>query len=331
MGADDAVILTDAGLEGSDVWATAYAMRRRVAQARLRSARSSAASPTTAAPARCRARSPSISGLPCVTNARKVEIADGALEVERETDVGYQIVRAPLPALLDDRADLRRTALRIAQRHHGREEKDDCHDRRSADLALDRPVGRERLEDASCVQFAPPPARGKGSDGRSRRRSRGRAGHLRISSREEAGVAVKNVIVYVEHRQGATRKVTFELASEARASRRRASAARPTPSSSARAPRELAEQLRSYPLDAIYVNDDRRRRRLRARSGRRLSASRRAARRAVAAAHSQHALRPRRRRPSRGASGRRHRRRRGRRRRSTAAKSSAFRRRWAAP
>ena len=44
-------------------------------------------------------------GLPCVTNARKIEIAEGELQVERETDVGYQNVRAPLPALIQRNAD----------------------------------------------------------------------------------------------------------------------------------------------------------------------------------------------------------------------------------
>ena len=39
MGADDAVVLADPGLEGSDVWATRVRDRRSVAQARLRSAR----------------------------------------------------------------------------------------------------------------------------------------------------------------------------------------------------------------------------------------------------------------------------------------------------
>ena len=38
--------------------------------------------------------------MPCITNARKVEVDCGTIKVERETDVGYQTVSAPLPALL---------------------------------------------------------------------------------------------------------------------------------------------------------------------------------------------------------------------------------------
>jgi electron transfer flavoprotein alpha subunit len=66
---------------------------------------------------------------------------------------------------------------------------------------------------------------------------------------------VKNVLVYVEHRQGATRKVTYELASEAR---RIADALGGTAAAIVLGPgaAPLAERLREYPLDAVYVNDD---------------------------------------------------------------------------
>ena len=121
----------DAGLEGSDVWATcvrdgAGALRKLDFDLLIVGGLTDDSS-TGAVPGALAEHL----GLPCVTNARKVEITDGELEVERETDTGYQTVRTPLPALLDDRADLRRAALRVAQRHHGREEKDDRHDCRS--------------------------------------------------------------------------------------------------------------------------------------------------------------------------------------------------------
>jgi electron transfer flavoprotein alpha subunit len=66
---------------------------------------------------------------------------------------------------------------------------------------------------------------------------------------------VKNVIVYVEHRQGQTRKVTFELASEARrlADQLGGKAAAVVVGPGAA---RLAEHLKTYPLDVIYVNED---------------------------------------------------------------------------
>ena len=80
-------------------------------------------------------------GLPCVTNARKADIADGKLQIERETDIGLSKVSGTAAVAADDGADVRRAALRIAQRHHGREEKDD-RDADHCDLGLDQPVGQ---------------------------------------------------------------------------------------------------------------------------------------------------------------------------------------------
>lgn len=66
---------------------------------------------------------------------------------------------------------------------------------------------------------------------------------------------MQNVIVYAEHRQGEGRKVIFELASEARKLADRlggkAYAVTVGPGSA-----RIAERLKTYPLDAIYVNED---------------------------------------------------------------------------
>ncbi|MBV9027063.1 MAG: electron transfer flavoprotein subunit alpha/FixB family protein [Candidatus Eremiobacteraeota bacterium] len=66
---------------------------------------------------------------------------------------------------------------------------------------------------------------------------------------------MKNVLVYAEHRQGATRKVTFELATQARrlADSLGGKAYAVVVGSGARA---IAQQLAAYPLDAIYCNED---------------------------------------------------------------------------
>ena len=67
---------------------------------------------------------------------------------------------------------------------------------------------------------------------------------------------MKHVIVFVEHRQGQTRKVTFELATQARvlADQLGGKACAVVVGAGAA---QLAEQLKAYPLDAIYVNEDR--------------------------------------------------------------------------
>ncbi len=66
---------------------------------------------------------------------------------------------------------------------------------------------------------------------------------------------MRNVLVYVEHRQGATRKVTFELATEAR---RLADSLGGKAFAVVLGPggAQIAQQLTAYPLDAIYLNED---------------------------------------------------------------------------
>jgi electron transfer flavoprotein alpha subunit len=66
---------------------------------------------------------------------------------------------------------------------------------------------------------------------------------------------VKNVLIFAEHRQGKTRKVTFELATEARriADQLGGKASAVVLGSGAAV---LAEELKAYPLDTIYVSDD---------------------------------------------------------------------------
>jgi electron transfer flavoprotein beta subunit len=39
-------------------------------------------------------------GLPCITIARKIEVSNGAVQVERVIPDGYEVVEAPLPALV---------------------------------------------------------------------------------------------------------------------------------------------------------------------------------------------------------------------------------------
>ena len=159
MGADEAVLLSDAGLEGSDVWATSYAMAAALKKTGfdllivggLTDDGSTGAVPGALA---------EHLGLPCVTNARKADIADGKLHVERETDSGYQKVSGPLPSLLT-------TALTFGEPRYASlkgimgAKKKTIATLTVADLGLDQPVG-ESGSKTILETFAPPPARGKG-------------------------------------------------------------------------------------------------------------------------------------------------------------------------
>jgi electron transfer flavoprotein beta subunit len=159
MGADDALVLSDSALEGSDVWATAYAMARALRSLEfdllivggLTDDSSTGAVPGALA---------EHLGLPCITNARKIEIRDGALEVERETDAGYQIVRGPLPSLLT-------TALTFGEPRYASlkgimgAKKKTIATIGIAELALESPVGTGGSK-TTLQSFAPPEVRGKG-------------------------------------------------------------------------------------------------------------------------------------------------------------------------
>jgi electron transfer flavoprotein beta subunit len=99
-------------------------------------------------------------GLPCITNARKAEIAGGKLQVERETDTGYQNVSGPLPALLT-------TALTFGEPRYASlkgimgAKKKTIDTLTVGDLGLDHAVG-ESGSKTQLLAFAPPPVRGKG-------------------------------------------------------------------------------------------------------------------------------------------------------------------------
>jgi electron transfer flavoprotein beta subunit len=159
MGADDAAFLSDTALEGSDVWATAYAIAhalRKLDFDLLIVGGLTDDSSTGAVPGALAEHL----GLPCVTNARKVEIAGEGLEVERETDAGYQTVRTPLPALLT-------TALTFGEPRYASlkgimgAKKKTIAAMSLADLTLEQPVGTSGSK-TELRSFAPPAARGKG-------------------------------------------------------------------------------------------------------------------------------------------------------------------------
>jgi electron transfer flavoprotein beta subunit len=160
MGADDALVLSDGALEGSDVWATAYAMAKALQTldfdllivGGLTDDSSTGAVPGALA---------EHLGLPCITNARKIDISDGKLEIERETDAGYQIVRGPLPALVT-------TALTFGEPRYASlkgimgAKKKTIATIGLPDLSLELPAGTSGSK-TELRSFAPPAPRGKGT------------------------------------------------------------------------------------------------------------------------------------------------------------------------
>ena len=159
MGADDAVLLSDAGLEGSDVAATARAMSAALKKVGfdllivggLSDDGSTGATPGAVA---------EHLQMPLVTNARKAEIAEGKISIERETDTGYQDVVAPLPAVMT-------TALTFGEPRYASlkgimgAKKKTIAALSAGELGLDGTVGAAGSM-TDLLTFAPPPVRGKG-------------------------------------------------------------------------------------------------------------------------------------------------------------------------
>ena len=100
MGADELILLEDAAFEGGDSWSTANALAtaiKKIGEYDLifcgRQAADWDAGQTGAGIAE-------ILGIPSVTLAKKVEVADGKAKVERVVTDGYQVVEVALPALI---------------------------------------------------------------------------------------------------------------------------------------------------------------------------------------------------------------------------------------
>jgi electron transfer flavoprotein beta subunit len=100
MGAAKAVLVSDPALAGSDALATAKVLSaaiKRVEGADLiLTATESSDGYTGTVPEQIAG----LLDLPSITFAKQVEIADGTLKVQRQTDAGYDECEAPLPAVV---------------------------------------------------------------------------------------------------------------------------------------------------------------------------------------------------------------------------------------
>lgn len=99
MGADRAILIDDSTLKGSDALTTARVLSAAIARdgADLVIAGSESTDGYTGVVPQMMSE---LLDMPCLTFARKVEVAGGTATIERQTAAGYDVVSAPLPALL---------------------------------------------------------------------------------------------------------------------------------------------------------------------------------------------------------------------------------------
>ena len=99
MGCHKGVLITDPALRGSDLWVTAKVLAAAINQAGFdlvvagveSTDGSSGTLPMTIAQEL---------GVPALTFARHLEAKEGQIRIERQTETGYNVVEAPLPALV---------------------------------------------------------------------------------------------------------------------------------------------------------------------------------------------------------------------------------------
>jgi electron transfer flavoprotein beta subunit len=99
MGAAKAILVSDDALKGTDALGTAKVLAAAIKRAEpdlVIAATESTDGYTGTTPVQIA----EILGLPSVTFAKKVELADGSVKVDRQTEEGYDEVECPLPALV---------------------------------------------------------------------------------------------------------------------------------------------------------------------------------------------------------------------------------------
>lgn len=153
MGADGAYVVSDDALIGSDVSMTVAALARALEKigfdlvigGGLTDDGSTGGVPGGVA---------EHLGIPGLTNARHLEIADGTITAQRETDTGYQVVTCPLPALVSVTMAVGEPRYATLKGIMGAKKKS-IEVLSAADIGFN---GTPRME---LLSFAPPPARTK--------------------------------------------------------------------------------------------------------------------------------------------------------------------------
>jgi electron transfer flavoprotein beta subunit len=159
MGADDAVMLSDPALEGSDLWATAYAIAHGIKTVGFDLVLTGTQS-TDAISGDLPGMIAEYLGVPALTYARELSIDGTTLRVKRETETGYQTLRAQLPALASVTKSANEPRYPSLKGIMGAKKKD-IRALRVADLNLTKAVGSDGAR-TELLTLATPPAREKG-------------------------------------------------------------------------------------------------------------------------------------------------------------------------
>jgi electron transfer flavoprotein beta subunit len=159
MGADDAYLISDDALGGTDAWGTAVvlgAALRKIGFDLVLCGGLSDDGTTGAVPG---ALAEDL-GVPGIANVRHIESAQDGLKVQCETDNGYQVVNGPLPALISVTMAVGEPRYPSLKGIMGAKKKP-LTTFTAAELGV-ADAGGEANGKTELLSFAPPAARGKG-------------------------------------------------------------------------------------------------------------------------------------------------------------------------
>jgi electron transfer flavoprotein beta subunit len=100
MGADELILLEDEAFDGGDSWSTAYALAMAIKKIGEYDIIFCGREASDWNAGQVGSGIAEILGLPSITLAQKIDIADGKAKVERVTDEGYEVVEISLPCLI---------------------------------------------------------------------------------------------------------------------------------------------------------------------------------------------------------------------------------------
>jgi electron transfer flavoprotein beta subunit len=159
MGADDAVMISDDSLGGSDLWGTSVALAAAIKPLGADLIVTGTQS-TDAISGDLPGMLAEKLGIPGLTYARKLEVADGRVRVERETENGYMTISAALPAVVSITKSANEPRYPSLKGIMGAKKKE-IKQLAAADLNLTVAVGTDGAK-AQLTDLATPPARAKG-------------------------------------------------------------------------------------------------------------------------------------------------------------------------
>jgi len=159
MGADDAVLLSDAKLEGSDVAGTAYALAGALKKTGFDLLICGTQS-TDAITGELPGALAEHLGVPGLTYVRKLDVDGSTVRAERETETGFQRVTVALPALVSVTKSINEPRYPSLKGIMGAKKKTIAV-LTLADVALERPVGSAGAK-TEVIALAAAPSRAKG-------------------------------------------------------------------------------------------------------------------------------------------------------------------------